>query len=95
MFERSKARIELMKIQAALAKEIVEVEAGNGAVKVRMTGEQKLQKITLDADMIREVETAKLEKWIESAITQAINKSQQVAAEKMQSISGSLGIPGL
>jgi hypothetical protein len=41
MFERSKALIELKKIQAALAKEVIEVEAGNGAVIVRMNGEQK------------------------------------------------------
>lgn len=95
MFERSKALIELKKIQSSLAKEIIEVEAGNGAVTVRMNGEQKLQKITLDPAVVAEVETAKLEKWIESAITQAINQSQQVAAEKMKSISASLGIPGL
>ncbi|MEO7617311.1 MAG: YbaB/EbfC family nucleoid-associated protein [Candidatus Saccharibacteria bacterium] len=95
MFERSKALIELKKIQAALAKEVIEVEAGNGAVIVRMNGEQKMQKITLDPEMLKEVEAAKLEKWIESAITQAINQSQQVAAEKMRAISGSLGIPGL
>lgn len=95
MFERSKALIELKKIQTALAKEIIEVEAGNGAVIVRMNGEQKMQKITLDPEMLKEVEAAKLEKWIESAITQAINQSQQVAAEKMRAISGSLGIPGL
>lgn len=95
MFERSKALIELKKIQAALAKEVIEVEAGNGTVIVRMNGEQKMQKITLDPAMLKEVDAAKLEKWIESAITQAINQSQQVAAEKMRAISGSLGIPGL
>jgi nucleoid-associated protein EbfC len=95
MFERSKALIELKKIQSALSKEIIEVETGNGAVVVRMNGEQKLQKVTLDPAVVAEVETAKLEKWIESAITQAINQSQQVAAEKMKSISSSLGIPGL
>ena len=95
MFERSKALIELKKIQTALAKEIIEVETGNGAVVVRMNGEQKMQKITIDPEVLKDVEAAKLEKWIESAITQAINQSQMVAAEKMRAISGSLGIPGL
>jgi DNA-binding YbaB/EbfC family protein len=95
MFERSKALIELKKIQTALAKEIIEVETGNGAVVVRMNGEQKMQKITIDPEILKDVDAAKLEKWIESAITQAINQSQQVAAEKMKAISGSLGIPGL
>ncbi len=95
MFEKSKALFELKKIQSALAKEIIEVETGDGAVKVRINGEQKIQKISLDEDLIREAGTAKLEKWLESAITQAITKSQQAAAEKMKAISGSLGLPGL
>lgn len=95
MFEKSKALFELKKIQSALAKEIIEVEAGNGAVKVRINGEQKIQKITLDEAIIREADIVKVEKWIESAITQAITRSQQLAAEKMRSVAGGLGLPGL
>jgi DNA-binding YbaB/EbfC family protein len=95
MFEKSKALFELKKIQSALAKETIEVEAGNGAVKVKINGEQKIQKITLDEEMVREADIEKVEKWIESAITQAITKSQQLAAEKMRSVAGGLGIPGL
>lgn len=95
MFEKSKALLELKKIQSALSKEIIEIEAGNGAVKVRINGEQKIQKITLDEAIIRDTEIAKVEKWIESAITQAITRSQQLAAEKMRSVAGGLGIPGL
>jgi nucleoid-associated protein EbfC len=95
VFEKSKALFELKKIQSALAKETIEVETGNGAVKVKINGEQKVQKITLDPELLQDVDYNKLEKWLESAITQAITKSQQAAAEKMKAISGSLGIPGL
>jgi nucleoid-associated protein EbfC len=95
MFEKSKALFELKKIQSALAKEVIEVEAGNGAVKVKINGEQKIQKITRDEAMVRDAEMAKVEKWIESAITQAITRSQQLAAEKMRSVAGGLGLPGL
>jgi DNA-binding protein YbaB len=94
-FEKSKALFELKKIQSALSKEIIEVEAGNGAVKVKINGEQKIQRITLDEDIIRDAELAKVEKWLESAVTQAITKSQQLAAEKMRSMAGGLGLPGL
>ena len=95
MFEKSKALFELKKIQSALAKEVIEVEAGGGAVKIRINGEQKIQKITLDEAIVRDTEIAKVEKWIESAITQAITRSQQLAAEKMRSVAGGLGLPGL
>lgn len=95
MFEKSKALFELKKIQAALAKEIIEVETGNGAVKVRINGEQKVQKITLDPDLLKDVELSKVEKWLESAITQAITRSQQAAADKMKNVAGGLGLPGM
>ena len=94
-FERSKALLELKKIQSALAKEVVETQAGNGAVTVKMNGEQKIQGIMLDAELIREAELPQVEKWIESAVSQAITRSQQLAAEKMKSVAGDLGLPGL
>lgn len=95
MFEKSKALFELKKIQAALAKETIEAEAGNGAVKIKINGEQKIQKVTLDAELLKDVELSRVEKWIESAVTQAITRSQQMAADKMKSVAGGLGIPGL
>jgi len=95
MFDRAKALMELKKIQSSLAKEIIEVETGDGAVTVRINGEQKIQKITLDPDKIEIDDLGRLEKWLESAITQAITRSQQAAADKMKGISSGLGIPGL
>lgn len=95
MFDRAKTLIELKKIQSALAKEIIEVEAGNGAVTVKINGEQKLQKITIDPEKVELDDIGRLEKWLESAVAQAITKSQQAAADKMKAISGGLGIPGM
>jgi DNA-binding protein YbaB len=94
-FERSKALLELKKIQSALAKEVVETQAGNGAVTIKMNGEQKVQGVTLDPELIRDAELHQVEKWIESAVSQAITRSQQLAAEKMKSVAGDLGLPGL
>jgi DNA-binding YbaB/EbfC family protein len=94
-FDRAKALFELKKIQSALAKETVETEAGNGAIRVTMTGEQKIKRIELDPAQLNPDNAERLSKWIESAVTQAITRSQQVAAEKMKSISGGLGLPGL
>jgi DNA-binding YbaB/EbfC family protein len=95
MLGKAKMIMELKRIQSQLAKEVVEVEAGDGAVRVQITGEQKIKKITLDPEQVSVDNAEKLERWLESAVTQAISKSQQIAAEKMRSISGGLGIPGL
>jgi DNA-binding YbaB/EbfC family protein len=95
MFDKAKTLYELKKIQSALAKETVEVETGNGAVTVVISGEQKIKKITLNPELIDMDDHHKLEKWLESAVTQAITRSQQLAAEKMKSVAGGLGLPGL
>ncbi len=93
MLEKAKALHQLRKIQSQLSKEVVEVEAGDGAVSVQINGEQKVKSIRLDQDKI-DGNYDQLERWLESAFTQAISKSQQLAAEKMKEISGSLGLPG-
>lgn len=95
MFDKAKTLYELKKIQSALSKESIEIETGNGAVKVTINGEQKIQKISIDPELVDTGEIHKLEKWLESAITQAITRSQQLAAEKMKSVAGGLGLPGL
>jgi DNA-binding YbaB/EbfC family protein len=95
MFDKAKTLYELKKIQSALAKETIEVETGNGAVTVVVTGEQKIKKIHLNPELIDANDLPKLEKWLESAVTQAITRSQQLAAEKMKSVAGGLGLPGL
>lgn len=93
MFDKAKTLYELKKIQGQLAKETIEVEAG--AVTVKINGEQKIKAVSIDRDKLDVDNLELLEKNIESAVTQAITQSQQVAAEKMKSIAGGLGIPGL
>lgn len=93
MFDKAKMLYELKKIQSQLAKETIEVEAG--AVTVKINGEQKIKSVYIDRDKLDVDNLELLEKNIESAVTQAITQSQQVAAEKMKAISGGLGIPGL
>lgn len=95
MFDKAKGLMQLKKIQSQLAKETIEIEAGEGAVRVQVTGEQKVKSIKLDPDKVDVDNLEQLERWLSSAVSQAITKSQQVAAEKMKAISGSLGIPGL
>ena len=94
MFEKAKTLMELKKLQSQLAKEVVEVEAGEGAVKIQITGEQKIKKVSIDPAKAGS-DTERLERWLESAISQAITKSQQIAADKMKQLGPGLGIPGL
>ena len=95
MFNQAKMVMKIKKAQKELANEIIEVEAGDGAVVVRITGEQKIKKITIDPEQVDLDDIGELERWIETAIKDAISRSQQVAAEKMKPLMGGLGNLGM
>lgn len=95
MFNNAKMILKIKKAQKELANEIIEVAAGDGAVVVRITGEQKIKKIQIDPEYVDLEDIGELERWIESAVKEAINRSQQVAAEKMKPLMGSLGNLGM
>jgi DNA-binding YbaB/EbfC family protein len=83
------------KIQKELQKMVITVEQGDGAVRVEITGEQKIKKVKIDPDQIDLDDIEQLERWVEDAVKDAISESQKVAAEKMQPFMGMLGNLGL
>jgi DNA-binding YbaB/EbfC family protein len=94
-FDQAKMLMRVKKIQSELQKMIITVEKGDGAVRVEITGEQKIKKIHIDADSVDLDDIGQLERWIEDAVKEAIGESQRVAAEKMQPMMGALGNLGL
>lgn len=95
MMDQMKMVAKMKKLQKELAKQIIEVDAGDGAVIVEINGEQKIKNVSIDPEKIDLDDIAELEKWVEQAVKEAITKSQQVAAEKMQPMMGQLGNLGL
>ena len=55
------------KLQKELKNEIVEVEAGDGAVVIQISGELKIKKVSLDPEKIDFDDIPELERWIEAA----------------------------
>ncbi len=94
-FDQAKMLMRVKKIQSELQKMVIGVEKGDGAVKVEITGEQKIKKISIDPKSIDLDDIGQLERWIEEAVKEAIQESQRVAAEKMQPMMGALGNLGL
>ncbi len=93
--EQAKMLMKVRKLQKELQKMIIDVEAGDGAVKVEITGEQKIKKIHIDPEYVNLDDIGQLERWIEEAVKDAIAQSQKIAAEKMQPMLGNLGSLGL
>ena len=86
---------DLRKAQKDLAKEIVEVEAGDGAVVVQISGELKIKLVKIDPEYVDLDDIHQLEHWIEIAVRDGMTKAQEIAAEKMKPLMGGLGKLGL
>lgn len=84
---------QLKQAQKELEKATVTGTAGEGAVSVTMTGNQKCKGVKLDRESIDEMPAEKLEKLIEKAISDALEKSRKLMAEKIGPLSG--GLAGL
>jgi len=94
-FDQTKLLLKARKLQKELQKEVITVETGEGAVRVEITGEQKIKKIHIDPQYVDLDDISQLESWIEEAVKEAISRSQKLAAEKMQPMMGALGNLGL
>ncbi len=94
-FDQAKMLLKVKKIQKELQKQVVSIEKGDGAVKVEITGDQKIKKIHIDPEYVDLEDIGQLERWIEDAVKEAIRESQRIAAEKMQPMMGALGDLGL
>ena len=90
-----KLQDEMAKAQEKLADETVEVTAGGGSVKAVMTGKQKLVSITIAPEVVDPEDIEMLQDLVLAAVNEAIERSQALANERMNSLAGGLGLPGL
>lgn len=86
---------QLRKAQKELKNEIVEVEAGDGAVVIQINGELKIKKVTIDPERVDLEDIAELERWIEICLRDGMAKAQEIAADKVKPLMGGLGNLGL
>jgi nucleoid-associated protein EbfC len=94
MKQLQKMQEDMAAAQEALANETVEVSVGGGAVTVVISGHQRVQSVTIKQEMIDTSD----EEWLTDlqdllvlAMNQAVERSQTMAAEKMEGITGGLG----
>ncbi len=89
-----KLQQEMMKAQEQLAEETVEVTAGGGAITIVITGQQRVKAIKLQPDVVDPNDLEMLQDLLVAAVNEAIERSQAHAAERLQGLTGGLGIPG-
>ena len=86
---------QMVEAQESLGDKTVEISSGGGAVTIVMTGHQKIQSIVINPEVVDPEEIEMLQDLIVAAVNEAVEASQNLAAEEMGSITGGLNIPGL
>jgi len=97
MQQLQKLQEEMLQAQEALGEETVEVTVGGGALTLVMTGHQKVQSVTIDPGVVDPEDVELLEDLIIAAVNEAVDRSQEMASERMGRFTAGLGIdlPGL
>ena len=85
----------MAKLQEELEQTTVEATAGGGMVKAVVTGKQTVASITIDPEAVDPDDLEVLEEMVMAAVNEALQKSQELAQQKMGAITGGLNIPGL
>lgn len=94
-----KMQEDMEKAREELETETVETSVGGGAITIVISGHQRVQSVKINPDMIDTDD----EDWLEDlqdllvlGMNQAVEESQKMAADRMESITGGLGdLPGL
>jgi len=81
--------------QAELREKTLEATAGGGAVRVVITGAQEVRLIEIDASAVDPDEVDMLQDLVMAAVNDAIARSKELERERMASVAGGMGLPGL
>jgi DNA-binding YbaB/EbfC family protein len=81
------------KAQSQLAEETVEGRAGGGAVVVVMTGTQEVRSVTISPDAVDPSDVETLQDLVLAAVKDAVERSKQLAAQRLGGITGGLRLP--
>jgi DNA-binding YbaB/EbfC family protein len=81
---------QLADAQEKLAIETVTATAGGGAISVTMTGDQKCTEVKIAPDFLEDIDAEMLQDMVLSAVNMALDKSRELAAERMGPLASGL-----
>ena len=95
MKQAQKLQAKMMKLQEESASQTVEGSAGGGMVRVVANGRQQIVSIDIEKEVVDPEDVDMLQDLIIAAVNDALQKSQDMVAEKMSKLTGGMNIPGL
>jgi hypothetical protein len=82
---------ELERAQKELTKTSVSAEAGDGAVKVTITGDQRVTGLEISPDLVAG-DAKRLSNLVQEAMNKALNDSRQMAKDRLGPLSAGLNL---
>ncbi|HEY0394046.1 MAG TPA: YbaB/EbfC family nucleoid-associated protein [Candidatus Elarobacter sp.] len=95
MNQLRKMQQEMAKAQEDIQTTTVEGAAAGGAVKITMTADNRVTKVSLDKSVVDPDDVETLEDVIVAALNDARAKAEEFASKRMGSVTGGLKIPGM
>jgi len=95
MAQLQKVQEEMIEAQGSLADERLTVTAGGGAVTIVITGDQQIDSVEIDPDLLDPDEQEMLQDLLVAAFNQATEQAKEMAAERMGALTAGLGLPGV
>ncbi len=90
MQQLQKLQQQMEQMQAQLAEETVTATAGGGAVSVTVTGDQRCKAVTIDPEVLKDADVEMLQDLILAAFNSALEKSREMAAERLGPLASGL-----
>lgn len=85
----------MMKMQQELETATVEATVGGGVVKAVVNGKMRLESLIIDPEAVSSDDVEMLQDLVMAAVNEGIENAQEMASNRMNSITGGLNIPGL
>ncbi len=95
MKQANQLQNKMKKLQSELAERTYEATSGGGAVKVVVKGENQVQSLTINEEVLREGDVEMLQDLIVSATNEALKVAKETTSKEMEKLTGGMNIPGL
>ena len=93
--QAQKIQSQVTQMQAELGERRIEASAGGGMVTAIVNGRQELIAVRIDPQVVDSKDVEMLEDLIVAAVSEALARASEMAAEEMKTPPGGLARPGL
>jgi DNA-binding YbaB/EbfC family protein len=93
--QAQKIQSQVTQMQAELGQRRIEASAGGGMVTATVNGRQELIAVRIDSQVVDPNDVEMLEDLIVAAVSEALSRASEMAAEEMKKLTGGLSLPGL